>query len=253
MRRPCRSASPRFAERRSRTPASPIIREAAIYAPNTYFTEFTARKLSNPRFRGIGSSPANPGITTYLDGVPQLNANSSSIDLIDVEQVEFVRGPQSALFGRNTLGGVINVTSARPSLSDWTRPRSRAVRRTSTRVRLRASVSGPLAAGRVGVGAVVQVRAARRLHDQRPSPATTSTSRDGVLGKAQLLWTPSATWETRVIVTGERARDGDYALSDLGGLRDQSVPDGARLRGAHRSRHHRDDGPGAPDGQRAST
>ena len=86
-----------------------VIREAAIYAPNTYFADFTARKLSNPRFRGIGSSPNNPSITAYLDGVPQLNANSSSLDLIDVEQVEFVRGPQSALFGRNTLGGVVNV------------------------------------------------------------------------------------------------------------------------------------------------
>ncbi len=91
-----------------------------VYAPNIYFTEFTARKLSNARFRGIGASPANPSITTYFDGVPQLNANSSSIDLLDVEQVEFVRGPQSALFGRNALGGLINVTSARPSLSDWT-------------------------------------------------------------------------------------------------------------------------------------
>ena len=62
-----------------------MISDAAIYAPNTYFSDFTARKLSNPRFRGIGSSPANPGITTYIDGVPQLNANSSSIELLDVE------------------------------------------------------------------------------------------------------------------------------------------------------------------------
>src|SRR5262249_36099505 len=55
------------------------IGEASIYAPNTFFTDFTARKLSEPRFRGIGSSPANPAITTYIDGVPQLNTNSSSI------------------------------------------------------------------------------------------------------------------------------------------------------------------------------
>ena len=83
--------------------------EAAIYAPNTVFTEWTARKLSNARFRGISSSPNNPGITTYIDGVPQLNANSSSLELLDVDQIEFVRGPQSALFGRNTLGGLVNV------------------------------------------------------------------------------------------------------------------------------------------------
>lgn len=40
--------------------------DASIYAPNIYFSDFTARKLSNPRFRGIGSSPANPAVTTYL-------------------------------------------------------------------------------------------------------------------------------------------------------------------------------------------
>src|SRR5436309_5181678 len=96
------------------------ISEASGYAPNTFFNEFTARKLSNPRFRGIGASPTNPGITSYIDGVPQLNANSSSIELIDIDQIEFVRGPQSALFGRNALGGVINVTSARPSFNRWT-------------------------------------------------------------------------------------------------------------------------------------
>ncbi len=37
------------------------ITEAAIFAPNTVFTEFTARKVSNARFRGIGSSPGQPG------------------------------------------------------------------------------------------------------------------------------------------------------------------------------------------------
>jgi len=96
------------------------ITDAVIFAPNSVFTEFTARKVSNARFRGIGSSPANPAITTYLDGVPQLNSNSSNIELLDVGQIEFVRGPQSPLFGRNTLGGIVNVTTARPSMSAWT-------------------------------------------------------------------------------------------------------------------------------------
>src|SRR4026207_1503366 len=91
-----------------------------LIAPNVSFTEFTARKLSNPRFRGIGASPANPAVATYFDGVPQFNTNSSSIELLDVDQIEFVRGPQSALFGRNALGGLINITSLRPSLRTWT-------------------------------------------------------------------------------------------------------------------------------------
>src|SRR5262245_12719739 len=82
------------------TAGARIISDVGILSPNAQFTEFTARKLSNLRFRGIGASPANPSIATYFDGVPQLNANTASIDLLDVGQLEFVRGPQSALFGR---------------------------------------------------------------------------------------------------------------------------------------------------------
>ena len=40
--------------------------------------------------------------------------------MIDIDQIEFVRGPQGALFGRNTIGGLINVTSRQPSLANWT-------------------------------------------------------------------------------------------------------------------------------------
>ena len=55
------------------------VSQAGWFAPNTFSNEFTARKLSNPRFRGVGASPSNPGVTSYIDGVPQLNANSSSM------------------------------------------------------------------------------------------------------------------------------------------------------------------------------
>ena len=87
------------------------VKDASVDSPDVFMNEFTARKLSDPFFRGIGSSPANPGVTTLLDGVPQLNANSSSIELLDVDQVEFVRGSQGTLYGRDTVGGLINVTS----------------------------------------------------------------------------------------------------------------------------------------------
>src|SRR5215813_14023764 len=42
------------------------VSEAAGYAPNTYFNEFTARKLSNARFRGVGAGPTNPGVASYI-------------------------------------------------------------------------------------------------------------------------------------------------------------------------------------------
>jgi len=194
-----------------------IVREAAIYAPNAQFSDFTARKLSNARFRGIGSSPANPAVTTYFDGVPQLNSNTSSIDLLDVEQIEFIRGPQSALFGRNTLAGVINVASARPSLTEWTYSVGVPFSNFDSR-NAGASFSGPVASGRVGVSGSISY-GRRDGYTRNVVTGNDVDSRSAVVGKGQLLWTPSSIWETRLIVTGERARDGDYALNDLRALR----------------------------------
>ena len=193
------------------------VSEAGAYGPNVSFTEFTARKLSNARFRGIGASPANPSITTFFDGVPQLNANTSSIDLVDVDQVEFVRGPQSALFGRNALGGLINVTSARPSLSNWSGNLSVPFANSDARD-VRGSVSGPLVANTLGMGVSLQY-GRRDGYTVNDLTGNDLDSRSAFAGKGQLLWTPMRSWETRVIINGERDRDGDYALSDLGGLR----------------------------------
>jgi iron complex outermembrane receptor protein len=194
-----------------------FVSDAALYSPNTFFTEFSARKLSNPRFRGIGSSPANPGITTFFDGVPQLNTNTSSLDLLDIEQIEFVRGPQSALFGRNTLGGLINVSTRRPSLTAWTGRLTVPIGSDDEREVL-ASGSGPIRHGKMAIGGAIRY-ARRDGYTVNDLTGHDIDGRSAFTGKAQWLWTPAPQWETRVIVAGERSRDGDYSLSDLAGLR----------------------------------
>lgn len=192
------------------------ITEAAIFAPNTVFTEFTARKVSNARFRGIGSSPANPAVTTYIDGVPQLSSNSSNIELLDVAQIEFVRGPQSPLFGRNTLGGIVNVVTARPSMSDWTGSVIAPFGNVGQK-EVRGNVSGP-----IGDRAAIGIAAGTQRRDGYTVNAITGNDldwRDGTFAKAQLLVLPNANWEGRFIYAHERNRDGDYALGDLGAIR----------------------------------
>jgi iron complex outermembrane recepter protein len=194
-----------------------IVSDAAIFAPNTYFTEFTARKLSNARFRGIGSSPANPGITTYFDGVPQLNANSSSIDLLDVQQIEFVRGPQSALFGRNTIGGLVNVTSAAPGFARWTGSASVPFGNFSA-FELRGNASGAIIDDTLAASVAFSY-ATRDGYTVNTVTGDDLDSRDSISGKGQLLWKPTANWQARAIITVERAEDGDYGLNDLETLR----------------------------------
>src|SRR5262249_3814860 len=162
------------------------VSEAGWFAPNTYFNEFTARKLSNARFRGVGASPANPGVTSYIDGVPQLNANSSSIELVEIEQIEFVRGPQSALFGRNALGGIINITSARPSLKSWTGSLVGPYGNFHAGD-IRGAASGPLVADKLGAGIALGY-SARDGFTTNDVTGHDLDSRSAFFGKGQLLW-----------------------------------------------------------------
>ena len=192
------------------------ISDAGLFAPNTVFTEFSARKLSFPRFRGISSGPGNPAITTYIDGVPQLHTNTTSLELLDVEQIELVRGPQSALFGRNALGGLVNIASARPSLTKWTGAMVAPFGNFGSKD-VRGSVSGPLS-DRVAIS-VAAGRSDRDGFTRNDVTGNTIDDRSTTLGKAQVVWTPASNWEARAIVSAERDRDGDYALNDLGALR----------------------------------
>ena len=190
--------------------------DAALLAPNVHFTEFSARKLSNVRMRGIGSSPGNPGVTTFIDGVPQLNDNTSRIDLLNTERIEFVRGPQSALVGRNTLGGLVNVLTERPSRDRWSGSFVAPFGNYGS------TDLGGTAGGPVGDKVAVGFSVGHRERDGFTTNTVTGNDvdyRSGTVFKMQALFTPRADWEARVIVSGEHARDGDYALNDLGALR----------------------------------
>ncbi|MES2505128.1 MAG: TonB-dependent receptor [Verrucomicrobiota bacterium] len=193
------------------------IKDAALYAPNTFVNQFSARKLSNPYFRGIAGSPLNPGVTTFFDGVPQFNGNSSSLELLDVEQIDFIRGPQGALFGRNTVGGLINIASRRPSLMTW----GGEMETTFGNYNLydfRGRVTGPLIQDQLGFSFAGSY-SERDGYTHDTISGSDIDNRSAYFGKGQFLWTPNEDLEVRFILAGESSRDGDYALNDLAALR----------------------------------
>ncbi len=69
--------------------------------------------------RGVGQSDfiptVEPGVGLYIDGVYIASTVGGLMELNDVERVEVLRGPQGTLFGRNTIGGAVSVTSDKPS------------------------------------------------------------------------------------------------------------------------------------------
>jgi iron complex outermembrane receptor protein len=83
---------------------------------------------SNPRnttlnIRGLGSTfgltndGIDPGVGFYVDGVYYARPAAGTLDFIDVERIEVLRGPQGTLFGKNTSSGAISITTRKPSFS----------------------------------------------------------------------------------------------------------------------------------------
>lgn len=67
--------------------------------------------------RGVGNFPTiyfDQGVGVYVDGIYLSRNQGSVLDIVDVQQVEVLRGPQGTLFGKNTLGGAINITTIKP-------------------------------------------------------------------------------------------------------------------------------------------
>lgn len=82
--------------------------------PNLYMPDYGSRITSSIYVRGLGARMDHPAVGLNVDNVPYLNKNSYDFDLADIASVEMLRGPQSALYGRNTMGGLINIQTLSP-------------------------------------------------------------------------------------------------------------------------------------------
>jgi iron complex outermembrane receptor protein len=90
------------------------------FVPNLNITEFSAGHTAsvNPFIRGIGLQDhlitTDPGVGVYVDGVYLGRQVGQNWSLSNIDRVEVLRGPQGTLFGRNTIGGAINIITRQP-------------------------------------------------------------------------------------------------------------------------------------------
>jgi len=74
--------------------------------------------------RGIGAADTNigndPVVAYYIDDIYYPTLLGSNFDLLDIDHVEVLRGPQGTLFGRNSLAGAVNIVSKQPNFNDST-------------------------------------------------------------------------------------------------------------------------------------
>ena len=83
-------------------------------APNVYSAN-PGDNRNVTSVRGITSTSYDPAVATYVDGVNQFGLDTYIAQLHDIERIEVLRGPQGTLYGRNAMGGVINIITKKPS------------------------------------------------------------------------------------------------------------------------------------------
>ncbi len=96
------------------------LRDIGKYTPGMSFTSYGmgSSEAGAIFIRGVGQSDhmitTDPGVGLYVDGVYMGRNQGAALDLLELERVEVLRGPQGTLFGKNTIGGAVNVVSQKP-------------------------------------------------------------------------------------------------------------------------------------------
>jgi len=163
-------------------------------------------RQSSVSIRGLGNNPASDGLEgsvgLYLDNVYLGRPGMAVFDLMDIEQLEVLRGPQGTLFGKNTTAGVINISTRAPSFTPE--------RSIETSVgedgyfQTKGTLSGPLSETLAGRISAYRTRSDGDIKNEFDGHDLNGGSRQGFRG--QLLYKPSEQFNLRWI--------GDYNEED---------------------------------------
>lgn len=190
-----------------------LVPSVQLYSSNPRNTTLNIRGLGSTF--GLTNDGIDPGVGFYVDGIYYARPAATTLDFIDIEQIEVLRGPQGTLFGKNTTAGAFNIKTRPASFTPG------AVFELSYGnygyIQAKTSLTGPLVKDKLAArlsfsgtrrdGTIYNVRTSKNLND---------LNNLGI--RAQLLFTPTDNLEITLIGDATRQRPDEGYAQVIGGV-----------------------------------
>jgi iron complex outermembrane receptor protein len=176
-----------------------------LYTSNPRNTGINIRGLGSPF--GLTNDGLDPGVGFYVDGVYYARPAAATLDFIDIERIEVLRGPQGTLFGKNTTAGAINITTRKPDFKPGAN--FEVSYGNYGYIQAKSSITGPLSkklAARVSFSGTQRDGVIRNIRTGR---STNDINNLGFHG--QLLFKPSENTSITLSADNSRQRPDGYA------------------------------------------
>lgn len=187
------------------------LKDISEIVPNFFMPQYGSRMTSSIYVRGLGTRIDQPVITLNVDNVPILNKNSFDFNLPDLCRIEMVRGAQSILYGRNTMGGVVNISTLSPLNYSGVRAETEYASGNSWRVM--AGAYGMLSST-VGLGVTGAYSSTDGFYRNLYTGRKVDNERQG-LAKIKLSWRPSHRFILENSVWTTITRQGGYPYQSV--------------------------------------
>ena len=192
------------------------IHDMAQQIPNLHVISTGYRTGSRFVSRGIMNAEIfDSTMGFYVDDVSYSTGPAFDTELFDIERIEVLRGPQGTLYGRNTLGGVINIVTKKPD-NQWEGKASAGYGNYDSQD-YRLALRGPVIKDTLFFG-ISGVKTKRDGFSDNLYYGSEPDDRDGTSGRGRLRWTPSENLDITFSADAERNRDGSFILVPLDDL-----------------------------------
>ena len=211
------------------------VRGVSDLVPNFFLPDYGSRMTSTIYVRGLGARIDQPSMGLNIDNVPVMCKENYDFDIADISRVEMLRGPQSTLYGRNTMGGLMNVYTLSPM--QWQGTRIIAEMASHMSLKIGASHYARIN-DKLGIAGGIYYTSTNGQYTNQYNGKKCDWERQGT-GRLKLVWQPSSSLMLSNTLSASISRQGGYpyewvetgqiAYNDTSFYRRTSIMDGLTI------------------------